>query len=121
VQHLTAGAFSYADIEANIVTLLDDVLRNINPNYPGTITYISQQFSQNLQNLIVNADEIVSFYASLIPNLPSYVASLPPQQALVFLLLLPITLPLAYPVYLFELEFLRLLAQSFMQGTPLFF
>ena len=114
VQHLTAGAFSYADIEANIVTLLDDVLRNINPNYPGTITYISQQFSQNLQNLIVNADEIVSFYASLIPNLPSYVASLPPQQALLFLLLLPIELPLAYPVALlvgYALE------QFLMQGV----
>jgi len=91
VQHLTAGAFSYTDIEATLAWLL-----------------------QNLQNLNVNADEIVNFYVGLIALLPSIVASLPPQQALLFLLLLPIELPLAYPVALlvgYALE------QFLMQGV----
>ena len=53
VQHLTAGAFSYADIEATIASLLQN-LQNLNVNadlFVSTLT--PQQLSNILYDLLV--------------------------------------------------------------------
>jgi hypothetical protein len=65
VQHLTAGAFSYADIEAAIASFL-----------------------QNLQTLNVDADGLVSVLAQDV----SFIAALPLQESIPFLLSLPFSL-----------------------------
>jgi hypothetical protein len=77
VQHLTAGAFSYAGIDAALASLL-----------------------QNWQNLNVNADLQVGLLAT---EIPSIVSSLPPQKALLFLLALAIDIPVLFlpNVYLY--------------------
>jgi len=82
VQHLTAGAFSYASIEAALASLLQD--------------------------LNVNAHALVSGLVGFV----SLVASMPPQQALIFLLELPF-IPLELAVLLIALFYLISTGQFF--------
>jgi hypothetical protein len=71
VQHLSAGAFGYASSEAANAALL-------------------QPLTASANSFVGGFDVLVSVVAAL----PTLLASLPPWQALVFLLALPVSLPL---------------------------
>jgi hypothetical protein len=81
VHNLTAGAFSYASTEATIASLLP-----VLPNFPATIA--------GLFPVLPSLNAGWDVFVSVVSSLPTLLASLPPQQALLFLLALPVSLPL---------------------------
>jgi hypothetical protein len=77
VQHLHAGAFSYASIEAALASLLQDL-------------------KMTADVLVTSLGEFGRFLGIL----PGMFTSLPPPWALVFLLGLPVEIPVLYLLYL---------------------